>query len=90
MKVELAIERSAVKIKRECQIAQACGKQGREDALATPAQKVAASGIDWMRVDKMTRLLPPTQRKPPDTARGTENLTLVPGSVKARRRFPSR
>src|SRR5713226_2255200 len=65
MEVELAFGRSVVRIKRKGEIAQACGNQSRRGSLATPDQKVAATRVDWMRIDKMTRLLPPTQRKAP-------------------------
>ena len=63
--MELSLGRSVMRIKRKGKIAQACGNQGCRGSLATPDQKVAATMVNWMKVDKMTRLLPPTQRKTP-------------------------
>jgi len=65
MKVELGRCRSIMRIRRKDDIAQAWGNQRCRGSLTTPDQKVAAAGVEWMRTDKMTRLIPPTQRKTP-------------------------
>ena len=65
MDVKVGFGRTVVRIERKREPAEACGNKGRRCALTTPDQETAAAEVDWMRADKMTCLLPPTQRKAP-------------------------